>query len=202
MLLVDHLGGRLYLSRFENVAPPVEPGSAYGFHVQSVRHVMVASDNPERTAHVDVPAWDQWTGPPAAVKATIQESGRIQLAGTADRNDVLLQSPVIRVPPHSTVVATIATEPIAGAVQFSVRAPDGEWLTPGGTMPRRIAFESGRWDRVQLVISNSRFGGTAPLDVSSALPELRVLTPRELYVDELMKCRSPYLPNDRSDCVR
>ena len=202
MLLVDHLGGRLYLSRFENVAPPGEPGSAYGFHVASVRAVLVASDNPERTAHVDVPAWDQWTGPPAAVKATIQEGGRIQLAGTADRNDVLLQSPVIRIPPHSTVVATIASEPIAGAVQFSVRAPDGEWLTPGGIMSRRIAFESGRWDRVRLVISNSRFGGTAPLDVSSALPELRVLTPRALYVDELMKCRSPYLPNDRSDCVR
>ena len=69
-------------------------------------------------------------------------------------------------------------------------------------MPRRIAFESGRWDRVQLVISNSRFGGTTPFDVIAALPEVRVLTPRALYVNELMKCRSPYLPNDRSDCVR
>jgi hypothetical protein len=226
LLLVDHLGGPLYLSRFENAPEmptdsvtdrqklladlrgrsvprprdPVDP-DRYGMHVLTVRPVAVPRHATDRVSSIVVPGWNQWSVQTNGVDATVRSDGRVALKGSAAPFAYVFESPWIDVPSKSRVAVAVPTETFSGSIEVGVLGPDGEWITAPTMMPRRLAFDSGAFTRVRLVFANGGLGRDLPFDVAAALPQLSPVAPKDLYVDRLMACRSPYIPHS-SDCAR
>lgn len=224
-LLVDHLGGPLYVSRFEyastSQAPPVShdlrktaPSSiralgsstsriggdqSYGVRIVSVRRVSPLADESGRIQPVSVPAWTQWTRQDPNINAVSEVGDLLRLLGSVKSGAWLLQSPPIAVPMHQLFALTVPNEPASGALAIGVLGSDGNWLAPPTLMPRRVAFDTRNSTRVSIVITNSDLGLKKPIDVAVRPPTLVPVAPREQYVDRLMGCRSPYLAKS-PDC--
>ena len=224
-LLVDHLGGPLYVSRFEYAAalqasPPrrdltktasslaksrrdvmtvTKGDQPYGLTVVSVRRVSVLADESGRIQPLSVPVWTQWTPQNPNLRPGF-EGGELRLFGSFQSGGWLLQSPPIAVPKHQLFALTVPTEPASGALEVGILGSNGNWLAPPTLMPRRVAFDTRDMNHVSIVITNSDLGFTKPLDVAVGTPILIPIAPREQYVDRLMGCRSPYLPKS-PDCA-
>jgi hypothetical protein len=200
-VLADHLGGALYLSRFELGEAQVLPGPAVsGMRVASVRRVATMVDTSGRIDAIAVPAWKDWThyAKPASIVAAAD--GGAQLSGVVPPNMPLFESPAIAVPQNRRVVLTLPTSPSSGTLKVSVTAVGGSALTPLTLMPRRVVFNTGNATAVTIMIVNSELD--EPLDVRLGPARLAPAAASLQYVDILMRCRSPYITLDKSDCAR
>lgn len=198
-VLVDHLGGPLYLSRYEN---PPAVAHASGIKITSVRRVAVLADKTGRIEPVTLPGWSEWQSREAGVSSHLDEKGNLQLKGTADPDAWLIQSPPIMVPQHERLALSLPTEPSSGGVEVGVMDSRGPWLASPTLMPRRVVFDTGTATQVTIVIANSHLGRAKPLDVSIQAGKMVPTKPESEYVDTIMGCRSPYIRLSKPDCLK
>jgi len=198
-VLVDHLGGRLYLSRFEN-PPPGAPSP--GIRVTSVQRVAVLTDHTGRLKRLTIPVWAAWQSRDKSVSSHADEKGDLHLTGLADSDAWLVQSPSISVPVNERLALSLPTEPASGGVEVGVMDSRGSWLAPPTLMPRRIVFDTGISTYVTIIVANSHLGPSKPLDVFIKPGTLIPIAPQAEYVDRLMACRSPYIHLPDSDCAK
>lgn len=199
-VLVDHLGGPLYLSRFENPLPGAP--SPPGIRVKSVQRVAVLTDHTGRLKQLTLPTWAEWQSRNKSVSWHAGEQGYLRLTGLADSDAWLIQSPPIAVPANERLVLSLPTEPASGGVEVGVMGPKGSWLAPPTLMPRRIVFDTGISTNVTIIVANSQLGLSKPLDVFIKPGTVIPIAPQAEYVDRLMACRSPYIHLPDSDCAK
>jgi hypothetical protein len=198
-VLVDHLGGPLYLSRYEN--PPAGVHGS-GIKIAEVRKVAVLADKTGRIEPVKLPEWSTWEARGAGVSPPTETQGSIRLTGLADPHAWLIQSPPIVVPQHERLALSLPTEPSSGGVEVGVMDSRGPWLSPLTLMPRRVVFDTGTATQVTIIIANSHLGRAKPLDVSIQSGKLMPVKPQAEYVDSIMGCRSPYIHLSKPDCLK
>ena len=198
-VLVDHLGGPLYLSRFEN---PPSGAPSRGIRVSSVRRVAALMDHTGRLKPLTLPAWTAWQSRDKGVSSHADESGSLRLTGTADADAWLIQTPPILVPANERLALSLPTEPMSGGVEVGVMDSKGSWLAPPTLMPRRIVFDTGTATSVTIIVANSHLGPARRLDVFIKPGTLMPVAPGSEYVDRVMGCRSPYIHLADLDCVK
>ncbi len=224
VLVVDHLGGPLFISRFENTPlvhssveawgvpttttpvslesrPPLTDPRGFGMKVLSVRKI-IREDIPSRQAEVPVPPVADWKTLPGEATSVSSAAGSVRVTGRVAADVVLLQSPAIPVPPHQRLSLLLPTMPASGAVAVGVIGANGSWISPPTLMPRRVGFDTGESASVTVVVQNSALGRDLPVDVVIGTPSLARVGGGPLYVDWLMGCRSPYITPRAPDCVR
>jgi len=197
-VLVDHLGGPLYLSRFENSTPGA---GGFGIRVASIRRVSVLNGQSHGTEPLHLSAWETWRPLNVGYSSRPDGQGNLRLAGYADSDEWLVQSPPITVRQHERFTLTLPTEPISGGVEIGVMGTEG-WLSSPTLMPRRIVFDTGASASVTVVIANSGLGRSKPLDVLIRSGTMTSVVPQSEYVDQLMGCRSPYIHVPGLDCAK
>jgi hypothetical protein len=223
-LVVDHLGGPLFISRFENTPlvhsavdewgtpspttrvsletrPALADLSGFGMRVTSVRAVVGGSEAAASAAvALTAPAaWQITAG--EAIRVT-RDGLKSRVTATVAAGVVLLQSPPIAVAAHQRYELAMPTTPASGAVEVGVIGSSGTWIAPPTLMPRRVGFDTGDSTSVTIAIQNSAIGRELPLDVSIGTPSLVRVGGQVQYVDWLMGCRSPYITPKATDCVR
>ncbi len=225
LVLVDHLGGPLYLSRFENRAvdtnaapthsevflknraaghnlmPPAD-ARGIGMQVRSVRRVVMLADNTGRIAPVKLPSWSEWSIQDRGMTVQSDDSGKLRLSGTADAGVPLYESPPIPVAPHERLALTLPSEPASGGIELGVIGSTGTWLSTQTLMPRRAVFDTEDATWVRIVIANSSLGRLKAIDVTIRPGRMVPTAPQEQYVDRLMGCRSPYIHLPGLDCSK
>jgi hypothetical protein len=212
-MLVDHLGGPLYISRFENA--PARPNATVpdlnatffgnrkgpkgpavgtflgqtGIRVISVRRVLPLLDKTERLKPVEIPPLLAWTRQDSTVSIKDAERGSIRITGTVPPEKWLLQSAPIGLEGNERFTLALPTSPSQGALEVGVLDSNGSWLASPTVMPRRVVFETRRKTSATIVVTNSSLGESVPLDVTISPGTLVPVFPKELYVDQLMARR-------------
>ncbi len=208
-MVVDHLGGALYISRFENKPAPADgeapdlAASLYGIRkgpkgpvlagfdghtgirVISTRRVLPLADNTGRLKQVEIPSPVAWTRLNSAVSVQGMDGGSVRIIGSVPPDSRLLQSAPVRLEANQRFILSLPTSPATGAVEVGVLDSNGSWLASPTMMPRRVVFETQHQTNATMVIMNS----SPSLDVMVSPGTLMPVFPKELYVDRLMEHR-------------
>lgn len=160
-LVVDHLGGPLYVSYFPGRAGSKLPARG-ALEVLGVSAVLGSAG-----ASRPLPDFSDWTATPGALK-----------------------SPPIPVEPHRTYVLRIPTAPLSGGVGIRVLGPRGKSLIfdEYRTQPAAVVFSTGRAEAVTIEILGlaPRTGGPARFERSPGTLTAAIPTTRR--VSELLAC--------------
>jgi hypothetical protein len=185
-VLIDHVGGPLYLSRFE------KPGSAVTtFDVVRVRRIVPLASHYAPPAMVpDLAAWTK-SSPKVQVR---NESGGVVFDGVPPEG-LQIDSPPIAVQPGQRLSLTVAVDSPA-TVTAAVIGGDGLWLAPPAEVPGRLTFDTKTSSRLTISLY-ARGDVRVPAPIT-----LATVAPRELYVDRVMGCRSPYTHLAELPCAR
>jgi hypothetical protein len=200
-IVVDHLGGPLYVSHFENApasgkqavsAPTDRPkaNQSAGMRVISVQRVMVLPDTTGRLQPVPLQPLAQWEKKDPNMSVEPEDEGIVRISGKAVSQAQLLQSPPIHLQDHQRFVLSMPTSPTVGAVEVGVLGSDGVWLAQPTTMPRRLVFETSAAKEAAVVILKSGLLKEEPrLDATISPGMMLPVLPHEQYVDRLMSHR-------------
>lgn len=183
-LLVDHLGGKLYLSLFGK-----KGGGTPKLEAISVRPVPVLRNGGDRVAPIPAPAWSAWKTASPGVSLQPEDGGGAQLTGPAQAaGAILLRSAPFAVPAHTKLVLTLPADAESGTVRIGSTDAPGRSLFDSGAQTQAV---------ITLVNGNSRNG--TPIAIHLGRISLEPVAPKGLYVDSLMACRSFVAPKS-PDC--
>jgi hypothetical protein len=205
-LVVDHLGGPLYVSLFDAFPGSGGDGAFYdtsagvnsgkrsaqkpeveGMKVLSIRRVEIATDETNRLKPVDLSPPQQWKQMEPMVLRQAGSNGSVELTGTPSLGVELLQSPPFNLEAKQRYILSLPTEAAQGAVQVGVLSSGGSWLAGPTLMSRRIVLETANATQATVVIANNGLGPQPlPLDVTIRPGTLRPVLPHELYMDRIM----------------
>jgi hypothetical protein len=184
-VLVDHFGGSLFLSRFEKPG-----GAASTFRVVRVRRIVPLADHNELASVPDVRTWT----PSQPAVHMRDERGVVAAFDGVPQGGVQIASPWIAVTPGARMALTVPVESPA-PVTAGIIGADGQWLAPPVGVPGRLTFDTNTSTRIAVSLYATRdFRLTAPLTLST-------VAPRQLYVDRVMGCRSPYIQLPDLPCM-
>ncbi len=177
-VLIDHIGGPLYLSRFEQAG-----AAATDFSVVRVRRVVPLAGLDSR--EVPLPAVNTWTRSSSTVRVREDAAGGFVFEGVPSYG-FQIDSPAISVQPGQQMAVTVPVD-VDGVATASVVGSDGRWLAPPAVVPGRLMFDTSSSSRITVSVFTRK-----DMHVPAALT-LATVAPRELYVDRIMGCRSPYI---------
>jgi hypothetical protein len=212
-VVVDHLGGPLYVSRFENIqrsdsrhglqdlarifglkkvnqpySGAVERQFEGGIKVVSVQPILFPGDELQRLSRVAFPPLVKWKSVSSGLSVRPIDVS-LRIAGKMGQSVGLLQSPPIALDGNQRYVLSLPSSPHSGAVEVGVLGADGTWLAESTLMPRHVVFETQRATQATIVISNSSLGLEVPLDVTISPGTIMPVFPKQYYVDRVMAHR-------------
>jgi hypothetical protein len=183
-LLVDHWGGRLFLSRFEPPLAATETASAtdVDFEVRAVRRVVTLGTSAVNDTIAGVDGWPRKPG----IGVAAGPDGDLKVTA-ANGAWVRIDSEPIPVKPHQRMMLVV---PVTGpsTVTVGILNVEETWLVEPVVQPRRVIFNTGAATAIRIALDSPE-----AFSVGGG-PILTALGDDGLYADRLVGCRSSYLP--------